>query len=930
MSLLSVLETLLIGPLKLVFEIIFVVANRVLGDNPGLAIVVLSLVMNIMVLPLYRRADAMQEAARDKEEQLREGVKHIKKTFSGDERMMILQTYYRQNDYRPTDILNGSVSLLLEVPFFMAAYQFLSNLTLLNYVPFGPIADLGVPDGMLTVGGIAVNVLPVLMTLINVISSAIYLKGFPLKTKIQLYGMAAFFLVFLYNSPSGLVFYWTLNNLFSLGKNLVVKVKPVQKIGKWLLLVVGVAAMVLGACYPLSTSRRVFALGVGMALIIPVVLNKLKKSRDVGIKTKAKYQPFGKLFTLGGLFLTVLTGMMIPSAYIAASAQEFVDPSYYHDPLLYIVMATSMAAGFFLVWFRVFYWLANDKIKVWFERGIWILCGVMLVNYMFFGRHLGVLLPNLQFEALFLRFTKAEKLLNPIVLILLMGGMLAFVIKWKHHAVSCLLVAVIALGSMSAWNMVTIRKDTAEIAQLAQKVDEVGAPEFSMSKDGKNVVVIMLDRAMGQLVPYILQEKPELQDTFDGFTYYQNTISHATATAFGAPGLLGGYEYTPESMNLRTQENLVDKHNEALRVMPVLFSENDFEVTVINPVLANYQWIPDVSIYEEYPGVDAYISEGVYLDNDWKQLQIDINYRNFFCFSIMKTMPVVLQNAIYTGSTYNRATVSSDLTSTQIQHDTALAEGQHPLFMDAYLALDALEEMTTVAYTNDDTFLFMSNDITHEPMLLQAPEYLPALQVDNREYDALHADRFERDGESVNIDDSYKMSHYHANMAALLRLGEWFDYLRENDVYDNTRIILVSDHSIALDLIGDMVLENAEGITFDVGAYHALLMVKDFNSHGFRISDEFMTNADVPTLAMTELIADPVNPFTGNRINMDAKQNNRQYIYTSRDWYVTEHSGDMFSANYWIRAGEDIFDPTGWDVSEEKSQLPVETAFVHN
>jgi membrane protein insertase Oxa1/YidC/SpoIIIJ len=32
--------------------------------------------------------------------------------------------------------------------------------------------------------------------------------------------MALIFLVLLYNSPSGLVLYWTCNNIFSLGKNL--------------------------------------------------------------------------------------------------------------------------------------------------------------------------------------------------------------------------------------------------------------------------------------------------------------------------------------------------------------------------------------------------------------------------------------------------------------------------------------------------------------------------------------------------------------------------------------------------------------------------------------------------------------------------------------------------------------------------------------
>lgn len=94
MSFLEILYTMLIGPLQLVFEIIFAVANRMTG-HPGIAIIVLSLIMNVLVLPLYRRADQMQEEAREIDLKLRDGVSHIKKSFSGDERMMILQTYYR-------------------------------------------------------------------------------------------------------------------------------------------------------------------------------------------------------------------------------------------------------------------------------------------------------------------------------------------------------------------------------------------------------------------------------------------------------------------------------------------------------------------------------------------------------------------------------------------------------------------------------------------------------------------------------------------------------------------------------------------------------------------------------------------------------------------------------------------------------------------
>ena len=80
MTFFQILDSLLFQPLQLLFEVIYVNANRVIG-NPGLSIIVLSLVMNFLVLPLYMRADALQEEERDMEARLHRGVTHIKKTF---------------------------------------------------------------------------------------------------------------------------------------------------------------------------------------------------------------------------------------------------------------------------------------------------------------------------------------------------------------------------------------------------------------------------------------------------------------------------------------------------------------------------------------------------------------------------------------------------------------------------------------------------------------------------------------------------------------------------------------------------------------------------------------------------------------------------------------------------------------------------------
>ena len=908
MTFIEILETLLIGPLKLIFEVIFNVANRFVG-HPGLAIIFLSLVMNILVLPLYKRADAVQEENRNVEAKLKNGVDHIKKVFAGDERMMITQTYYRQNNYKPTDVLNGSVSLLLEVPFFMAAYQFLSHLELLDGVSLGPIADLGAPDGMLVIGGIAVNLLPVLMTLINVISSALYLKGFPLKTKIQLYGMAAFFLVFLYTSPAGLVFYWTLNNVFSLVKTIFYKLKNPKKVLAILTAVLGVCLLLFtGFVYETpSVKKLVMMYVVGAVLLLPAIIGIVKSWLNAGEKAQKDIVPNKKLFLAGSVTLTVLVGMLIPSVFISASPHEFVDINNYLNPNWYVVSATCLAAGTFLVWLRVFYWLANPKGKAIFDKLVWCLCGVMLVNYMFFGTKLGILSSALQYET-GLVFGTAEIIVNLVAMAGVAVGLYFVAKKWQKLPATVLLVVAIALSGMSVVNMVKTQKSVENLSQQTESAADM--PSFSLSKNGKNVIVIMLDRAMGEYVPYIFNEKPELKEQFDGFTYYDNTISYGVATNFGTPALFGGYEYTPVELNKRAEELLKDKHNEALKVMPVLFAQNGYDVTVIDPPYANYQWIPDLSVYDQYPEIKTYLSKGKFGSVEQKQAMIGQNKRNFFCFSLMKTLPVCAQTLVYDNGGYHR--VSSELVySSQIAHNSSQSTGIDAGFMDAYNVLTSMSSITKVTDGNTNTFQMMSNDTTHMFTLLQEGDYTPALQVDNTRYDAENADRFTLDGKKLKVESAFQMAHYHVNMASMLRLGEWFDYLREQGVYDNTKIILVSDHGYPHGQTKELFME-LPNRHVDVSGYFPLLMVKDFDAEGFTTSHTFMTNADVPNLAVKDLIANPVNPFTNKPITDGEKTAHDQFITMSYTSDVNVNNGTTFEASAWLSVKDDIWNKDNW------------------
>ena len=141
MSIPSILYTLIISPLELLLEVIFTVADKIIG-NAGLSIIFLSIVVNFLVLPLYKRADELQAEERDIQAKMAYRIKRTKETFKGDERFMMLQEYYRINHYKPIYALKSSASLLLQIPFFIAAYRLLSGMQSLNGMQFGFISDL--------------------------------------------------------------------------------------------------------------------------------------------------------------------------------------------------------------------------------------------------------------------------------------------------------------------------------------------------------------------------------------------------------------------------------------------------------------------------------------------------------------------------------------------------------------------------------------------------------------------------------------------------------------------------------------------------------------------------------------------------------------------------------------------------------------------
>ena len=930
MSLWEILDTIVLKSLELVFEVAYMMAYKIIGD-PGLSIIVLSLFMNFLVLPLYLRADAIQKEEHALEGKLQKGINHIKRTFHGDERMMILQTFYRQSHYKPVYVLRSAVSLLLQIPFFIAAYRFLSELSLLNGHPFGPISDLGSPDGLLQIGGVNIHVLPIIMTAVNLITCIIFTKGSPLKGKIQIYAMALFFLVFLYNSPAGLVFYWTLNNVFSLVKTIFYKMKDPRKILRIAFSGSGIFVAIYGLFiyHPSTVRKAVFIAGVAVLLQVPIVygimrqifcrLEKVRSSYKNRITDNRRSKTENrKLFLLGGIFLSVLTGALIPSSVIKASPLEFIDITSFYHPIWFMVSSLCLASGIFVFWAGIFYSLAKTAVRVYFDRVVWVLSGVFIVNYMFFGRDIGLITKNLIYENK-LEFTRMSQLVNALVVVVTALALYVLHRYREKLATEVLMAGVLALTCMTAGNVVAIDRAVSELeTKDIENYEEI--PRFTLSKTGKNVIVLMLDQAAGKYMPYFIEEKPELKEQFAGFTYYANTVSFGAHTNFGTPALFGGYEYTPAEINKRSEESLAAKHDEALKVMPVMFEENGYQVMVCDPPLAGYQWIPDLSIYDDYSGIKHYILAGKFTDDSIKQHWIEDNKRNFFCYGILKAAPLCFQKTIYDYGRYNQEeNVKMEMYTTQRSDTLYTSYGLRAAFMDSYNELSAYSGITDAVEEDINTFLMLVNGVTHDPMLLQEPEYVPAVEVDNSEYEREHQDRYTAGGQTLPMTTGAHAVFYQSNMAAMLQLGKWFDYMRENGVYENTRIIIVADHGRTTLYEGD---EHRLGDR-DIDSFYPLLMVKDFGDKEFTISEEFMTNGDVPTLALDGIVDNPINPFTGNRIDSSDKKQQDQYIIESEKGNIEENNGNTFLPSKWYSVHDDMRDVDNWKLlSEEETILP--------
>ncbi|MDX1379926.1 MAG: membrane protein insertase YidC [Xanthomonadales bacterium] len=197
----------------------------------GVAIMLLSVAVSLLMWPLTRIADVLQDQVNVTEARLAPALADIKRRYKGAEQAEATLALYKAAGVHPLYSLKSLAGIALVLPVFIGAFDMLAENIHLAGVSFLWIEDLARPDAVYRLpftipffGGY-LNALPLVMTGLSITAAALHqppaLELHLRRRKLRnLLLMALAFLVLFYTFPAGMVLYWTTNNLVSVIKGL--------------------------------------------------------------------------------------------------------------------------------------------------------------------------------------------------------------------------------------------------------------------------------------------------------------------------------------------------------------------------------------------------------------------------------------------------------------------------------------------------------------------------------------------------------------------------------------------------------------------------------------------------------------------------------------------------------------------------------------
>lgn len=200
--------------------------------NYGLAIILMTIVIKIILHPLtYKSFKSMRRmsALQPKINEIREKYKNSPQQMNRE-----ITALYRREKINP---MGGCLPMLLQLPIFIALYNMLTSMIELRNEAFLWIQDLSMPDAVATIktaipllgytvagqGYTDINILPFIMTGTTLLQSKLTSGGQASQQgKMMTYMFPLIFFFIFWNMPSGLVLYWTIQNILTVGQQYLI------------------------------------------------------------------------------------------------------------------------------------------------------------------------------------------------------------------------------------------------------------------------------------------------------------------------------------------------------------------------------------------------------------------------------------------------------------------------------------------------------------------------------------------------------------------------------------------------------------------------------------------------------------------------------------------------------------------------------------
>jgi hypothetical protein len=410
------------------------------------------------------------------------------------------------------------------------------------------------------------------------------------------------------------------------------------------------------------------------------------------------------------------------------------------------------------------------------------------------------------------------------------------------------------------------------------------AAGMKYSRNGKNIIIIFVDAFPGSLLGQVAKDIPGFSETMSGFVWYPNTLSVGSHTAWSVPAMYGGMRYRVENWpalgrpNIRTLlKNAYDESFEKILA-------KGFDLAVSDVAHYPHDCAPlrkrGIHCFEsERSDVTREAAEELYSmvnPDSWE----DQTQKLLFMTSVFKVTPAMFKKYIYDDGTWLIPAPPG-------------TRGRRPINTLTFSRMKMFEMLWQKAEVVEvgNFFKYYHNNVAHPPYYIEA---------------------------NCQITNTYRPADGTLK-CMMIEITKYIQWLKEKEVYDNSKIIIVSDHGNYGASASPLkprhqdipVLTKMNKNWFSWAS--ALMMVKDFDAKGVMREDHlFLSNGDTMSIACAGVQrgCDGIGP---SPIKKPIPNRKLTWLYGvhGTNWGATL-DGMKVEVGHWYEVSNSIYDLSSW------------------